>query len=496
MLLLLFSQIFYSDKGTLMFKMFVSVLLLLLFTGCGVEPEKPAIPVVRDPVITDGKAFLNFNECNAGSGAACYRLGWQYLNGDGMPQSRDDKAKTYFWKSCELQYREGCQMVLDMAGIRDDTPESLYEKWTGKKADFKPIATEKSKTEPKSEKKTEDLKCGNWKNGSYALNVSFCDRSADLCNQKQDEKTIKDFASCLKKKNVAVKIQSHMDFGMDDNKTISPKRAGLIKDKLIKYGVNKDLLIAAGYGDSNPITNARAAKGRSPNDRIIVMELPPMKNDQPSTINHNSRTKTNQPSKAVKEEITVPVEKGNANDILVPVDKSNPSTLAGYYELKSTDKKPLLRGPYYLLELLPNGTVTHYDQSMHDNKAEEWKGVHWYYDKGKGAIFIDFDRTLFEPYVKCKAYLTSNRMQMTCSNRNPNRKATIFPMIDDEVLLNKISLRHYECRKRQTNGLDPKDRPGSCDEFSESTIRRVELRDPGGFLGGYYVPARLGTITK
>jgi OmpA-OmpF porin, OOP family len=52
------------------------------------------------------------------------------------------------------------------------------------------------------------------------------------------------------------------------NLALSQKRAEAVREALIKYGADADMLVAKGYGDANPIANNDTAEGRLKNRRI------------------------------------------------------------------------------------------------------------------------------------------------------------------------------------------------------------------------------------
>jgi outer membrane protein OmpA-like peptidoglycan-associated protein len=52
------------------------------------------------------------------------------------------------------------------------------------------------------------------------------------------------------------------------NLALSQKRAESVREALIKYGADPDMLVAKGYGEANPIANNDTAEGRLKNRRI------------------------------------------------------------------------------------------------------------------------------------------------------------------------------------------------------------------------------------
>ena len=49
---------------------------------------------------------------------------------------------------------------------------------------------------------------------------------------------------------------------------LSQKRAEAVREALIKYGANPDMLIAKGYGEADPVASNDTAEGRLKNRRI------------------------------------------------------------------------------------------------------------------------------------------------------------------------------------------------------------------------------------
>jgi len=52
------------------------------------------------------------------------------------------------------------------------------------------------------------------------------------------------------------------------NLALSQKRAEAVREALIKYGANPDMLVAKGYGEADPIASNDTAEGRLKNRRI------------------------------------------------------------------------------------------------------------------------------------------------------------------------------------------------------------------------------------
>ena len=52
------------------------------------------------------------------------------------------------------------------------------------------------------------------------------------------------------------------------NLALSQKRAEAVREALIKYGADPDMLVAKGYGEADPIASNDTAEGRLKNRRI------------------------------------------------------------------------------------------------------------------------------------------------------------------------------------------------------------------------------------
>lgn len=65
-----------------------------------------------------------------------------------------------------------------------------------------------------------------------------------------------------------------MQQGVTSNQVLSEKRADNVMQFLISQGVNKDLVSAHGYGETDPVASNATAEGRAKNRRV-VLELAP-----------------------------------------------------------------------------------------------------------------------------------------------------------------------------------------------------------------------------
>lgn len=70
--------------------------------------------------------------------------------------------------------------------------------------------------------------------------------------------------------NVKVEIGGHTDAvgSASYNQKLSEQRARSVMNYLIQQGVDKDRLVARGYGESNPVASNTTRAGRAKNRRI------------------------------------------------------------------------------------------------------------------------------------------------------------------------------------------------------------------------------------
>jgi outer membrane protein OmpA-like peptidoglycan-associated protein len=107
----------------------------------------------------------------------------------------------------------------------------------------------------------------------FALNdsvVNFASGSADVPESMAP--FLKTAAGDLKqlKAGHVLEIAGYTDNTGDAalNLTLSQKRAEAVREALIKYGADPDMLVAKGYGEADPIASNETAEGRLKNRRI------------------------------------------------------------------------------------------------------------------------------------------------------------------------------------------------------------------------------------
>ena len=88
-------------------KIFVGLSVFLIFSlsGCGT-------PDISDKqYIGDGESLKQLKKaCALNDGFVCSRLGFLYMNGEGVKKN-DSKAKKYYSKACSLNDKSGCYML-------------------------------------------------------------------------------------------------------------------------------------------------------------------------------------------------------------------------------------------------------------------------------------------------------------------------------------------------------------------------------------------------
>ena len=107
----------------------------------------------------------------------------------------------------------------------------------------------------------------------FALNDSVFSFASDSAEVPESmEPFLKTAAADLKqlKAGHVLEIAGYTDNTGDAalNLALSQKRAESVREALIKYGADPDMLVAKGYGDANPIANNDTAEGRLKNRRI------------------------------------------------------------------------------------------------------------------------------------------------------------------------------------------------------------------------------------
>jgi outer membrane protein OmpA-like peptidoglycan-associated protein len=103
------------------------------------------------------------------------------------------------------------------------------------------------------------------------LNVKFDPNSSTISTTSKIN--IREFAQFLKRyPNAQVSVVGYTDTSgnRESNKRLSTKRAQIVKNLLIKYGVAASKITAVGKGDLNPIATNDTPEGREKNRRIEV----------------------------------------------------------------------------------------------------------------------------------------------------------------------------------------------------------------------------------
>lgn len=82
-------------------------------------------------------------------------------------------------------------------------------------------------------------------------------------------------AALLKELDIKVEVQGHTDNRGSPalNKTLSEKRAEAVAAYLASRGVNRQNLIARGYGDEQPIADNQTVEGRARNRRVTLVRI-------------------------------------------------------------------------------------------------------------------------------------------------------------------------------------------------------------------------------
>lgn len=83
----------------------LSALFIVLVSGCG-TPE-----MADKRYVGDGESLRQMKKaCNSHDGFVCNRLGFLYMNGEGVKKNHS-KAKRYYSKACDMNDGQGCYML-------------------------------------------------------------------------------------------------------------------------------------------------------------------------------------------------------------------------------------------------------------------------------------------------------------------------------------------------------------------------------------------------
>ena len=107
------------------------------------------------------------------------------------------------------------------------------------------------------------------------LNVP-CIYFDDINNiNNETKKQLNAIAKSLQKLNVIVEVRGHTDVRgpLAYNQRLSEKRAKVVKDYLIKKGVNGDKIIAKGYGERFPLCTEQTEECHALNRRADILIL-------------------------------------------------------------------------------------------------------------------------------------------------------------------------------------------------------------------------------
>lgn len=110
------------------------------------------------------------------------------------------------------------------------------------------------------------------KQGFIALDIHFDTGSAVI---KPESQPIVDQIVALLKANPQLKIsvEGHTDnVGTpQSNQTLSEARAGAVLEAIVKQGIDRGRLRAAGFGQNNPVADNRSEEGRAKNRRVELV---------------------------------------------------------------------------------------------------------------------------------------------------------------------------------------------------------------------------------
>jgi OOP family OmpA-OmpF porin len=75
--------------------------------------------------------------------------------------------------------------------------------------------------------------------------------------------------------NAKFRIEGYTDSEGTDlfNQKLSQARADLVRNTLIKQGMNENNLVAVGFGENNPIASNETAAGKAENRRVVIVVI-------------------------------------------------------------------------------------------------------------------------------------------------------------------------------------------------------------------------------
>lgn len=104
------------------------------------------------------------------------------------------------------------------------------------------------------------------------LNVQFQDASLAYLDETEKNE-IKDYAKFIIDADLFVAIEGHTSSWSkaDFNYNLSVKRANLVRNELIAYGVDPLKIKAIGFGETSPLYDNETEEGRVKNRRVIAV---------------------------------------------------------------------------------------------------------------------------------------------------------------------------------------------------------------------------------
>jgi outer membrane protein OmpA-like peptidoglycan-associated protein len=116
------------------------------------------------------------------------------------------------------------------------------------------------------------------------LRISFIKQSLNVGSDASNQITT--LAAALKSyPDIKIRVKGHTCFigELDENKILSEERAKLIKDELVKQGVNPAQLDVRGFGETTNVDSNYTESGRIKNRRVdfSVLSIEPIKSSKP-----------------------------------------------------------------------------------------------------------------------------------------------------------------------------------------------------------------------
>lgn len=161
---------------------------------------------------------------------------------------------------------------LDSAEVR--RKDILLEAKTAEAEQAKSLAAAFAVRAQELSHQVEDLRTQETERGLVLTLSSVLFESGKATLHSGAQRTVEKIADFLKEyPDRNIKIEGFTDSQGDEafNQSLSERRATTVKDLLVSYGVGRDRINTAGYGEEYPIANNNTSEGRQQNRRVEII---------------------------------------------------------------------------------------------------------------------------------------------------------------------------------------------------------------------------------